>query len=195
MILSDSPTKSVAATLSVFWDIARLRRGPQDLPVSRGWLLTTIIGHAALGLALGAMLPPLPSNAGADDHSLALLGLDVAVSLLWGWGILQVVGRSERFLQLMTAIFGVQLVLQPLLVPAFWAAGSIGKESSWAFPAEILAVALSVWALVAIARVLRAATDWPMFGCAVLVIAQGLVTYLIAFAMFPDMAELLKQAQ
>jgi hypothetical protein len=46
-----------------------------------------------------------------------------------------------------------------------------------------------------LARVLRAATDWPLFSCAVLVIAQNLVTFLIAFAVFPDMAELLKQVR
>jgi hypothetical protein len=193
MILSDPSTKSVAATLALFWDIACLRRGPEELPVSWMWLTVTVIAQAILGLAISGVLPPLPAKPGVADHSVALLFIDVAVAMIWGKAILQVAGRRERFLQMMTGVFGCQLVLQPFLLTAYWSAGYLDKESGWAMAAGLLAMVLSVWVLLAIARVLRAATDWPVFGCALLVIAQGLATYLVAFAIFPDMAELLKQ--
>jgi hypothetical protein len=193
--LSDSPTKSIAAALALFWDIACLRRGPEELPVSSAWLLATIVSQGVLGLAIAGMLPPIPPKPGMQDHSLAWLAIDVTVALLWGRAILQAVGRPERFRQMMTAVFGVQLVLQPALVTAYWFAGYLEKSSGWILPAVLLATALSVWTLLALARVLRSATGWPMFPCAVLVIAQGMVTFLVAFAMFPDMAALLKQDQ
>jgi hypothetical protein len=193
--LSDSPIKSVSATLAVFRDIACLRRGPEELPVSWGWLLATIVAQAALGLVIASILPPLPPTPGVEDHSLAWLTLEVMVLLLWGRAILQVVGRPERFLQTMTAVFGVHLVLKPMLVTASWAARYLEKNSGGATTAELVAIALSMWTVVVLARVLRSATDWPVFACGVLVIAQGLVFYLIAIAIFPDFAELMKQAQ
>jgi hypothetical protein len=193
--LSDSPSKSIAAALALFWDIARFRRGPEDLPVSSAWLVATVVAHAVLGLVIAGILPPLPPRPGVEDHSLAMLLIDVIVALLWGRAILQVVGRPERFRQMMTAVFGVQLVMQPALVTAYWLAGYLEKGSGLILPAGLLVTALSVWALLALARVLRSATGWPMFPCAVLVIAQNMVTFLVAFAMFPDMAALLKQDQ
>jgi hypothetical protein len=109
------------------------------------------------------------------------------VILLWGAALLQTVGRPERFLQTMTAVFGCQLVLQPLLAPAAWAMEYYNKDPGWSLPAALLFTALGVWGLIALARVLRSATGWSNFICALLVISQGLVTYLIAFALFPDL--------
>jgi hypothetical protein len=185
--LSDSPTISFAATVALFRDIAIFRRGPADLPVSWGLLLLTIVAQAIMGWVIGAILPPLPTQADAPDHSLALLLIDVVVVLLWGWVILQFAAKSERFVQTMTAVFGCQLVMQPLLAPAVWAVGFYGKESSWSLPMAALLSALSVWTLMVMGRVLRAATDWSMFPCLALVLGQGLLTYLVSVVLFPDL--------
>jgi hypothetical protein len=174
----------------LFWDIVRLRRGPEDLPASRTLLVVTIVTQALLALAIAAALPPIPAQAQAADHSIALLLLDITVVLLWGWALLHVVGRVERFLQTMTAVFGCQLVLQPLLAPAAWAMEFYNKDPAWSMPAALLFTVLGVWGLIALARVLRSATGWSNFLCALLVISQGLVTYLIAFALFPDLRKL-----
>jgi len=186
--------KSVTATLALFRDLALLRRGPEELPVSWAWLVATIVAQALLGIVITALLPPLPPTPGLEDHSLALMALDVAVTLLWGWAILQAVGAPERFRQMMTAVFGIQLVLEPILSIAAWAMVYLEKNSAWAVGAQLLVTGLSMWGVVALARVLRSATGWPLFPCGVLVIAQTVVTYLIALAIFPDMAALLKQA-
>ncbi|MEO6081392.1 MAG: hypothetical protein ABIQ86_16725 [Steroidobacteraceae bacterium] len=180
--MSDSPTKSFAATVLTFRDIVLLRRGPEDLPASWALLLLTIAGQVVVALLIGAVLPPLPAKAATPDHSLAMLLIDLLVMLLWGWGILRMAEKPERYLQMMTAIFGCQLVLQPLVAPAAWAVGFYGTESPWSLPAAVL----GVWALVVLARVLRAATEWAMFSCVFLVFGQVVLTYLVAIAVFPD---------
>jgi hypothetical protein len=188
LILSDSSTKSFATALRLFWDIVCLRRGPEDLPASQALLAMTIFAQAVLGLVIGAILPPVPM-AKADDHSIALLLIDILVVLLWGWVILRVAGKSERFLQTLTAVFGCQLVLQPVLAPAAWAVAFYGKDSTWSLPATLIVAVVGLWGLAVLARVLRAATGWATFFCAALVVSQGLLTYLIAFALFPDLAK------
>jgi hypothetical protein len=193
MILSDSPPKSVAATLALFRDIVLLRRGPEDLPASWVWLLATMAALPLVGVLIRSILPDVEPLPGVNDHDAGVLAIELIVPLLWGWGVLQLVRRPTRFLQMMTAIFGCQLVLQPLIMPAYWAIRYFAKESSWYFLGEALFIGLSVWSTVVVARILRSATDWPMFFCVALIIAQGLVTYLVQLAVFPDLAEALKQ--
>lgn len=187
--------KSVAATLALFRDIALLRRGPEELPVSWVLLLTTVVGVPVLGAVIGVLLPPLPPRPVIDEHWVALLAVDLVVPTLWGLAILQMVGRTERYVQMMTAVFGSQLVLQPLILCAYWAARYFPKASMSGDLGQILYLGLSVWSTVVLARIVRAATDWSMFFCLVAVIVQGLAAFLVTFAMFPEMAELLKQDQ
>jgi hypothetical protein len=193
--LSDSPTKSIVTALVLFRDIALLRRGPEELPVSWLWLFTTIVMQVVLGVVIGSILPEVPSKPGADDHSIALLAIDVIVPLLWGAAILHLVSRPERYRQMMTAVFGAQLVLQPLVVTGTWAMLYFPKDSGGLLLAQALVFALSVWLIVIQARIVRAATDWPVFGAVAMVIVQSLAASMVLIALFPDMAELLKQAQ
>ncbi len=124
---------------------------------------------------------------------MALLALDVVIPLLWGWLILQLARRPERFLQMMTAAFGCQLMLYPLIVPVYWASSYFDKASAWAGSAEMLLFGLTVWITVVTARIVRSATDWPMFSCIGLVVVQAIATSLAIYAMFPEMLEQLKQ--
>lgn len=180
--------------LRLFRDIAIFRRGPADLPVSGGWLLTSIVLLSVIALLIDAVLPPLPIEQGLEDHSVAILAIDAITYLLWGGLILKLASKPERFLQLMTGVFGIQLVMQPFLLPASWLYLYVGKESTWAFASQLLAMALGIWLLVALARALRAATEWPVFACVLLVMAQQIAARAIAFALFPDMLEMLEKS-
>jgi hypothetical protein len=190
--LSDSPQRPIAI-LTLFRDIALMRRGPEELPASLSLLLVTMVAQAVLAVVLGGLLPELPAKPGVGDHGLAVLAIEAIMPLLWGWGVMQVARTPERFLQMMTAVFGCQLVLLPLAVAAVWATRYFGKESSLLLLAEAAQIVLSVWITVATARIVRAATDWPMVACVVLVIIQSLAILLVSLALFPDLLELLKQ--
>lgn len=170
-----------------------MRRGPEELPASLPLLAITILAQGLVALALEAILPDLPATPGLEEHGLALLAIETTVPLLWGWVILQLVRRTERFLQMMTAVFGCQLVLLPLVVPAVWANQYFDEKSGLAAVALMAQAILSIWLTVATARIVRAATDWPMVASVLTVIIQGLATLLILLALFPDLAEAFKQ--
>lgn len=178
--------------LALFWEVAVFRRGPEHMPVSAAWLVAAMVMQAAMALLVQGMLPALPVKPGTEDHTLGLLVIDVAMTLLWGWAVLRIASRPERFVQTLTAIFGCQLIFQPMVLPASWLAASAPEGSAWDVPAGLLFTALSVWALIAMARILRSATDWPLFGCALLVIVQAAATVLVSVAVFPDILEALK---
>ena len=53
-------------------------------------------------------------------------------------------------------------------------------------PVSLIIVALGLWALVVNARILRAATEWPIFSCVALVLAQALLARGALLMVFPE---------
>ena len=95
----------------MFADIARLRRGPEDLPSSASLLLLTTVAYAVLDALLLSIAPGLPGNPAL------LIGIDIGVTLAWYAMLLRIAQKPERYLQTVTAVLGFQLVLAPLLNP------------------------------------------------------------------------------
>jgi hypothetical protein len=179
--LSDSGSQLTLGNLRLYWDILRLRRGAEDLPVSLVLLAMTVAARVACGVLI-AETSPQP-----ETHASALVLIDSAVTLFWGWALLRVAGRPERFAQMMCAVFGVELVLQPLLAPAAWFYAVYAKDPTTGPLAMLALSALGIWALVAVVRVVRGATGWPAFACVALAIGQELITMLLAVMVFPDL--------
>ena len=164
--------------VSLYVQIALLRRGPQDLPVSRLLLLVTVCGYAAVNALVSALLPPSTGWA-------AQLAIDVAFTLAWYAALLQLAGRSERFLQTASAVFGFQAVLSPLLIVSEWLMRRFGQDSTWQLPIAVAGLALVVWLIAANSHVVKAALDWSSASSVALVILQIVASQLLLFAFFP----------
>ena len=164
--------------VSLYVQIALLRRGPQDLPVSRLLLLVTVCGYAAVNTLVSALLPPSTGWA-------AQLAIDVAFTLAWYGALLQLAGRSERFLQTASAVFGFQAVLSPLLIASEWLMRRFGQDSTWQLPIAVAGLALVVWLIAANSHVVKAALDWSSASSVALVILQIVASQLLLFAFFP----------
>jgi hypothetical protein len=180
--LDNTPSWSSGGLLRQFVDIAVLKRGPEDLPASQGVLAATVGACVVISLLAGALLPPQPGE------PLILLALDTVIMLLWVWVLVKLARRPERFLQTATGLFGVQLVLSPLFAAALWVFLRAEGDQGQQLPGALLILALGVWALVASARILKAATGWPMFSCIALVLAQALLTRGLLLMLYPEAA-------
>jgi len=178
----NQPVPGPGAILGLFADIARLRRGPEDLPASSTLLLLTIVAYAALDALLLSITPGLPGN------SIVLIAIDMAVTLAWYAMLLRIAQKPERYLQTVTAVLGFQLVLAPILLASGWLFLKYQADTTWQLPASMVRLAVEVWALIVLSRILRSATGWPMFGCVALSIGQELVTLMLASAVVPGAA-------
>jgi cytochrome bd-type quinol oxidase subunit 2 len=165
--------------MGLYRDIALLRRGPEELPISRRLLAATCIAYAGVNLVLGSLLPD-------SAHAVLVVAIDIALMLLSGWLILNFARRTERYLQTMTAVFGYQLLLAPPVVLASWLLNRYFKDETWRLPAMFLFSILGLWVLVIYTRILRSATQWPAFACVALVIAQSLLTQIVLTSLFPE---------
>lgn len=159
--------------------IARLRKGPEDVPAVPSLLGATLVAYAIVSLGFGALLPA------RDANPVALFAIDTVLMLAWIKLLLQLARHPERFLQTTLAVFGVQLVLAPLFAVGMAAYLRFNQDPTWQLPVSMLVLALGVWALVVNTRILQAATQWPALACSALVIVQSVVVNLILIAVFP----------
>lgn len=179
--MSETGKTSILESLRLFADIARFRKGPEDVPASV-LLLGLAIGGAVLLRVLLLGVLPLP----AAGNPVVVIGLGIGVTLLFLWLILQLARHPERYTQTATAMFGFQVVMAPLLIGSGWLFLSIGQESTWHIPVMLLRMVIEVWALAVAARILRSATNWPLFACVALAIANELLTFLAILGLFPQ---------
>ena len=168
------------SSLRLFVEIARLRRGPEDLPASASLLVATVVANLLLTVVLTYLLPHGPMPIAGPYLAEAVL------ALLWFAALLRLAGRPERFLQTATAVFGFQLVLvAPFVLLQALAAGFAGAPS-WQPAVVLLMFALLGWALAVTTRILNAATGWPVILCMAMVLLQELATLGLVVALFPD---------
>jgi hypothetical protein len=165
----------------MFWQIALLRRGPQDLPASMLLLVLTVVGYVCVNAVLSSLLPP-------ESRWPERLLVDSLFMLLWYVVLLRLLGRTERILQTTTAVFGFQAVLTPLLIPSEWLLQRFGQDSTWQIPATCAGLLLFVWVIAANSHIVRAALEWSAASSVTLVILQTLASWLLQLALFPAAA-------
>jgi hypothetical protein len=163
----------------LFADIALLRRGPQDVPTSTLLLAMTIAAYCLVNLLVNWALPP-PSG-----PWLPVLLVDVLFTLAWYATLLNLFHKRERVLQTTTAVFGFRAVLAPLSIGCDWLARRFGAVESWKLPLAIGFTAVIVWVVAANSRILKAALEWSMLQCVLLVLVEFVASGLLALAIVP----------
>jgi hypothetical protein len=169
--------KVVSEIIRLFVQITLLRRGPQDLPASPLLLALTVGGFVAVCAAISSLLPP---NAGWAPQLL----VETLFTLAWYAALLQLVGRSERFLQAATAVFGLRLVLAPLIISSQWLMRRFMQDTTWQLPVAVGGLALVIWLIAANSHVVKAALDWSSAASVALVILQIVAGELLLLALF-----------
>jgi hypothetical protein len=172
------PGAALAALLRLYVDIALWRRGPQDVPAVGILLPLTVAAYVLLSTAIGEALPAL-----RPGWLLQVSG-DALFVAAWYWLLLLLMQRRERYLQTATALFGLQTMLAAPSIVSVWLVQRYGEDALWQVPVFLLALALSLWTLVAIACILRASLERSLGLCLTLAFLQMLVEELVFLAIF-----------
>ena len=165
----------MAALLRFFVQLAMLRRGPQDLPPSSALLVLLALLSVAVGTNNGAEL------FGGVRPAFGANLLDLLLSLVLVFALLQIKGRLARWLQTMTAILGlgvlaglVILLLRPL-------AEAIGVAQL----ATLVDLILAIWLHVALGNVLRHALDIPLLAGVIIMLSYTVIAINVIARVFP----------
>lgn len=182
--MDESRKGGIGRIIRTYVDIVLFRQGPEALPVSQTLLFITIAANVLLDSAASAVLP-MP---GVENPVFIAL-VQVAFVLAWYWASLRIAGKPERFLQTATAVFGIQVVLGPVLVLILALSPQTAIDPQTP-PWVVLPMAvLGMWVLVVGSRILRAATQWPMGICVAVTLAQAVMGRLLISGLFPEVAQ------
>lgn len=160
--------------------ILRFRNGPEDVPASRALLAVAVLGQVLLNL----LMLSIPAESRVE-HPLLMVALELGVMMVGVLFILRMARHPERYLQTMTAIFGVQLVIAPVIYAATWMLITYQNDPVMQGPAQLVSAAIAVWLLVINARILRSATDYPLVACIFLIIGLQLAILLVVLGFLP----------
>jgi len=162
----------------LFFKIALSEKGPQDLPASTVLLALTVVGYFVVNFVVGMLLPPVA------PWKLHLV-IEIVFTLAWYFVLLRSFKKPERFLQTATAIFGYQIVLTPIWIPAIFLARNFNEDDMLRYPAAIIGLAVAIWIIRAASYILKAALEVPIAAAVVLVIAQVITGQLLLLTLTP----------
>lgn len=163
----------------VFFNIALLRRGPQDLPASK-FLLAALIALAilvnlAVSLAFGFDLTLTVERSALA----ALLGLVLTAA------VLAIAGRVHRFVQVSTGMVGAELVIAPVGVLLLALAKPYGEFASHPDWLRFFEGAYEAWDIIIVGHVYRAALERNFFLCVLLAFACEIIVVMAVQGLFP----------
>lgn len=152
------------------------------MPVSLALLIfvvaLSVVATAIMGAATGLALP----------NALLQAAVGSAVMLLWFHVALALARKRERFLQTMTALFGVNVLFVPVMTPLMAAVlPYLEKPDAAVSPpagAMLLLFAIGLWALVVEVRVIRSAFEVPGIVALLLVIGEIVAAGIIGSLLF-----------
>lgn len=153
---------TVYALITPFLQLCLLNRGPQDLPASRLLLGLALTGYLLVGVAMGW---PYYGLVVSVAQSLVEIGILVGFTYL----VLRWRRHPGRFVQTLTALAGVGVVLGALLLPlvySMYRAELLGESPE--LPA-LAYIAVFGWLVVAYGQIFRHALALKHLGLGILV--------------------------
>jgi hypothetical protein len=177
---------NLRALFGVILDIVLLRRGPENLPASNTLLAAAVAIFVALNVLAFQVfvVAQMPETPRAWPLMIVVASL---LQLLWFRAAFRIVGKPERFAQTMIAVFATSTLFIPALA-LFGALIPYSKKGAAEAPPllSFLFIAIEVWMLVILSRIVRVAFEWPWLAAIVFVFAANFATAVILSVLFGD---------
>jgi len=172
----------MAALWVLFWQLVRLRRGPEDIPYSVGLLalVITLDFFASVGGQLLAAPGRLQTAIG-----LTLLALTAEALVLFG--LLRFKRLEARFVQALTGIVGVGLLLGLLAMPLTLLSHAVGPKSPVIGLVVVAQMLIVGWNLALRGFIYHRALNIGMLQGNMLSLALFMATVFLSVKLFPDL--------
>jgi uncharacterized membrane protein len=173
---------NLRALFGVIVDIILLRRGPEQLPASPT-LLAALVAASIVQSSLAAFFTPV-----SFLSALLQTIVGAAILLLWFHAALKIAGKRERFTQMMSALFGVDLLFVPVILPLIGAllpyAGKTDPQNPPPAMLSLVFLGVGVWWLFVKIRIVKATFEMPAFAAFLLLAGEFFATILIFTLLF-----------
>lgn len=164
--------------IKIFWDICRIKAGPQDLPKGHNLLIAAVLAGILVDSFASSIL--ITKLAALDIVQIVIVYnvlLLVAIYFL-----LRLIGYSERAIQTVTAIAGSGLLISLVLLPGLIMM-SFAAEGAKSFAIFILID--NVWRIAVNAHIFRHALSVSLLMAMIISVSYLLFGVLIADVLLP----------
>ena len=167
------------ALLRFFAQLAALRRAPQDLPASTALLVLLASLGVLIGTVNGSVL------FGGLREALGANLLDLVLSMVLLYALLQFRGHVARWLQTATAFFGLGVLAGLVMLLVRVVAEMLGVIES----AALVDLLLAIWLHIALGNVLRHALEIPLLAGVMIMLSYTVLAFNLIARIFPPMLE------
>jgi hypothetical protein len=168
----------VLRLILAFVDIALHRRGPDQLPSSRFFFLIVLavsVGVELLALQVAAVV----------DRAVIMTLMDTVIDIAFVWAVLKTFDRTRRFNQTMSALLGVDTLMNVMSVLlVLWNQALDAVEGATTIPA-LLFIVLAVWSIDVAGFVLSRALDRPYALGVAIMLGYVLLSISLRMSLFP----------
>lgn len=165
--------------LKTLFDITLLQAKPQDVPFS--YLLLGITAVTSIISYILALEPVGPEVTRVLGKKISVTPLAIAEHVFFAatvWLILRIRRRTERFIQTITAMFGVSTIIQFIMWPVTgWLLKNQGTPEA-NLPAFLI-FGLRVWILVVYAHIFKETLETKFGGGVLFTIASWMLTSML----------------
>lgn len=164
--------------MRIFWDICRIKAGPQDLPKGRYLMVATVLAATIIdSFATSVFLPKLSIFELTKIVVIYNISLLMAVYLL-----LRLIGYGERGIQTLTAIAGSGLFISLVLLPGLLMMNAANEQiKSFA----IFILIDNIWRIAVNAHIFRHALSINLLMAMILSVSYLLFGVLVADIFLP----------
>lgn len=128
------------AIIMLYWQICRMRTGPEQVPPVLILTVVTFLAYALLSFAAYMGVSGL-----AFEYSAMSLMVITALWALLVYGVLAFKGLAPRFQQTFTAVLGTDVVLTALSLPLLVVSKQFSKDSTLFTLAAVLWLVIFIW--------------------------------------------------
>lgn len=164
--------------ISVLFDIALHRRGPEELPASQTLLRLALVAYGVVLLATLSIVP-------TTQAELLVVVIRPVVDIAALYLLLNLTNKTERFLQAATATFGVAVILNVLALPVlYWDEALAAPPGEMTGPAVLLLL-MFFWSLDIFGFIVSRAISQPYIVGLAVVVGYELTSMAVLEAILP----------
>jgi hypothetical protein len=164
--------------LKQFFYICLLNKGPQDLPGSYVLLYITLLAYLISGIL--SMLTTM-----SLELAFPVMLVDLSVLLLYPWLCLKAFRKSERFIQMVTALAGVGTIFQIAAWPLMTYID--GQQATLPPAVSMMLLIVVAWNLVVYAHIFRESFNIRLLSAYVLALMFAVISASARHLFFPDL--------
>lgn len=165
----------------LFWQLCRLRIGPEDMPGERAFTVLIV----AMGWALSVLV--LWQERGDFRLGLSVTSVITAVDVMSLYALLSLTRKANRFPQTLTALAGADVVITLIQLPFVMLGSYVPEKSPFVMFFWMAGFGLFAWELAIRGYIYHRSLQVGVFQANLLAFALMLLSLAVSVKLFPEM--------